>query len=97
MDSKVNSNKITHNKKYVLLGYAIQEILLKNELSDAKPKDLMEPLIKKGFFKNDHRDGLPLRNILRELDKRNELYLIPQVRVERKDKNRFWYFNPVQL
>ncbi|MFT7381121.1 MAG: hypothetical protein ACI9Z3_001003 [Roseivirga sp.] len=97
MDSEVNSIKITVNKKYVLLGYAIQEILLENELIDARPKDLMELLIKKGFFKNDHRDGLPLRNILRELDKRNELYLIPQVRVERKDKNRFWYFNPVQL
>ena len=89
--------KITVNKKYVLIGYAIQGILLKNKLFNAKPKDLMDGLIDKGFFQKDYRNGLPLRNIPRILDESNQLYLIPQASVERKDKNRFWFFNPVIL
>ena len=43
-------NKITVNKNCILLGYAIQDIMIREELEDAKPKDLMELLIKKGFF-----------------------------------------------
>ena len=97
MASERNSEKITVIKNRILLGYAIQDILLTENLHDAKPKDLMDGLIKKGFFKKDHRNGLPLRNILRELDQENELYLIPQVRVDRKERNRFWYFNPVTI
>ena len=81
--------------KIVLMGYAIESILRNSKLSDAKPKDLMKGLIEKDFFNKDHRNGLPLRNILRDLDRRKMLYLIPQVRVERKDKNRFWFFNPI--
>lgn len=97
MSSERNSKKITVIKNNILLGYAIQDILSTENLHDAKPKDLMEGLIRKGFFKKDHRNGLPLRNMLRALDEKNELYLIPQVRVERKEKNRFWYFNPVKI
>ncbi|GEM_PF-2971283 len=88
--------KMTVIKNNILLGYAIQDILVTENLSEAKPKDLMEGLIAKGFFTRDHRNGLPLRDILRDLNDRNELYLIPQVRVERKVKNRFWYFNPAK-
>ncbi len=97
MGSERNSKKITVNKKCILLGYAIQEILVKEELHDAKPKDLMNKLIEKGFFNKDNREGKPLRDTLRSLDDRNELYFIPQVRVDRKEKNRLWYFNPVKL
>ncbi len=61
-------------------------------VTEAKPKDLMPPLIKAGIFKSDHRKGLPLRNLLRELDKENLLHLMPMLRVERKTKNRLWYF-----
>ena len=31
-------------------------------------KNLMPVLIEKGIFKEDHRNGLPIRNLLRELD-----------------------------
>jgi uncharacterized protein (DUF2252 family) len=61
--------------------------------TEAKPKDLMESLIKAGIFKSDHREGLPLRNILRELDKNKLLHLMPLLRVDRKSKNRLWYFS----
>ncbi|GAK89680.1 hypothetical protein JCM19297_302 [Nonlabens ulvanivorans] len=53
----------------------------------------MPILIEKGYFKNDHRYGLHLRNVLRELDEKNLLYLLPQVTVERKEINRYWFFN----
>jgi hypothetical protein len=54
-------------------------------------KAIMPELIKAGVFKKDHRNGLPLRDILRTLDKNNELDKIPFVHAERKDKNTFWY------
>lgn len=74
----------------------IQGYLENEKLIDVKPKDLMPILIEKGFFKSDFREGLPLRNFLRELDANNQLYLIPQVRAERKKKNVSWFFNAVK-
>lgn len=79
------------------MGYVIQDYLKANNLKNAKPKVLMPILIEKGFFNNDHRDGLTLRNLLRQLDDNNLLFLLPQVSVERKDTNRFWFFNAVKL
>ncbi|AEH01980.1 hypothetical protein [Lacinutrix sp. 5H-3-7-4] len=85
------------NDEVILMGYVIQDYLINENLQDVKPKNLMSLLIEKGFFNKDHRDGLPLRNVLRELYDKNLLYLIPQVSFEQKSKNRFWYFNPLQL
>ena len=85
------------NSEIIKMGYAIQEHLNEKSLLNAKPKDLMPMLIEKGFFKQDHRNGLPLRNILRQLDDENLLYLIPQVSVVRKDKNRLWFFNAIEV
>jgi hypothetical protein len=81
------------NSEIIKMGYVIQEFLKKEKLVDAKPKDLMPILIEKGFFNIDHKEGLPLRKVLRKLDDRDEMYLLPQVRVERKDVNTFWFFN----
>ncbi len=77
------------------LSITIQKYLEKEKIENAKPKDLMPILIKKGYFLKDHRNGLPLRNLLRDLDRNNQLHLLPQVRVERKEKNTFWFFSPV--
>jgi hypothetical protein len=55
-------------------------------------KDLMPEFIAKGIFPKDHRNGLPIRNILRTLDEENKLSLLKHVRVERKAINRNWYF-----
>ena len=81
----------------IKMGYVIQDYLLSQKIENAKPKDLMPVLIEKGYFNNDHRDGLPLRNLLRQLDDNNLLYLLPQVSVERKDTNRFWFFNALKF
>lgn len=81
-------------KEVIRMGYVIQKYLEnKEDLKDAKAKDLMPLLIEKGFFNQDHREGLPLRNLLRDLDEKNMLYLLPQVSVERKSNNRYWFFN----
>jgi hypothetical protein len=89
---------VTMNQSEIIkMGYTIQYYLLKNNLVDAKSKDLMSILIEEVFFKNDHRYGLHLRNVLRELDEKNLLYLLPQVKVERKERNRYWFFNAVEI
>lgn len=79
----------------VKMGYVIQAYLESENLADAKPKDLMPVLLEKGFFKKDHRAGWPLRQILRDLDTKNELYLLPQVNADRKVKNVNWVFNKI--
>jgi len=81
----------------IKMGYVIQKFLEEEKLEDAKPKDLMPLLIEKGFFNQNHRVGLPLRNLLRDLDAANLLYLIPQVSVIRKEVNRFWCFNTIKI
>ena len=52
----------------------------------------MPELIKAGVFMKDNRYGRPLRDVLRDLDEKNMLHLLPLLRVERKLKNRFWFF-----
>lgn len=57
-------------------------------------KELMPDFIKAGIFKNDIKHGKPIRDVLRELKKNNQLQLIPFVHAEQKDKNTNWYFIP---
>ena len=59
--------------------------------------DMMDDFVDAGIFKKDYdRSGLPIRNVLRELDKNNQLDLIPYVVVERKERNSNWYFEPLK-
>lgn len=63
-----------------------------------KAKDLMPLFIEKGIFGSDYKNGLPIRNLLRDLDEQNNLSAIPYVVPERKLKNTSWFFvntNPV--
>lgn len=55
-------------------------------------KELMPHLIKKRIFIKNHKDGLPIRDFLRKLEKENHLHLIPQVHFEQKEVNKNWYF-----
>ncbi len=59
---------------------------------EVKAKELMPLFIEKGIFNKDHRDGLPIRNILRDLDSESKLNLLKHCKVIRKDINRNWYF-----
>lgn len=55
-------------------------------------KELMKTFIHKGIFFKNHRDGLPIRKLLRDLDKENKLHLLKHVKVVRHPVNRRWYF-----
>lgn len=55
-------------------------------------KDLMPNFIKEGIFTSNNKDGLEIREFLRQLDEANLLKLIPNVFPERKDKNTNWFF-----
>ncbi|MEI8047982.1 MAG: hypothetical protein WCI92_11430 [Bacteroidota bacterium] len=57
-------------------------------------KELMPAFIEAGIFTKDHKKGLPIRQILRELDRDKQLQLIPFVHPERKEKDTYWYFIP---
>ena len=61
-------------------------------INSIQAKELMPQFIKNGVFQSNHRDGLPIRDLLRLLDRENQLNLIPQVHFEQKDKNKNWYF-----
>jgi len=85
---------MTDAQKINIINSAIKEYFESTINSFCKPKDLMSILIRKGLFINDHRKGLPLRKLLRHWD--DILYLkdyIPAIRIERKKKYRYWYFD----
>ena len=74
---------------------AIQQILDSSGQQDAKAADLMPALAKRGLLKETSRPGSPLRDLCRDLDEANALNRLPQVRVERGNANRQWFFNAV--
>lgn len=55
-------------------------------------KDLMPEFVKHDIFPRDHRNGLPIRKLLRDLDKTNELKAIPFAFAERGATNTNWFF-----
>lgn len=56
-------------------------------------KDLMPEFVKAGVFQQDITNGLPIRQLLRDLDSRDRLNLIPYIRPERKNFNTKWFFS----
>ena len=62
-------------------------------LNEIPAKDLMPLFVEKGIFNKDYSSpGLPIRNLLRALDKENKLHLLKHCRVVRNAVNRNWYF-----
>lgn len=77
------------------INKVIEAYFTKNPSINIVPaKELMPDFISAGIFAKDHRKGLPIRNILRALDKSNQLKLIPYIHAERKESNTYWYFIP---
>ena len=79
----------------------IQAYLVENNLERVKTKDMMPFLIEKGYFPHDRKKGYPLRQILNDLNKSEELNLMPQaapevLEVENKKSSTYWYFSPVK-
>ncbi len=77
------------------INTVIEEYLTSNATLTIVPvKELMPAFIKAGIFAKDIKKGLPIRLILRELDEKNELDLIPFVHAERHGEHTYWYFIP---
>ena len=89
---------MTESEKISKINQVLDEYF-KTHTQRILAKDFMPKFIKAGIFINDddERPGLPIRIILRKLDKKNELYKIPYVFPDRKKKNTNWYFQPITL
>ncbi len=64
----------------------------KNSQCEVLALELMPVFIEKGIFLKDDKNGKPIRDFLRELDKAGKLSLLKHVKVNRKQSNRNWYF-----
>ncbi len=88
MSKSLQSISKIDNINSVIKLYFTQNVLE----SKISAKDLMPQFINAGIFDKDEKNGLPIRKILRELDKRNNLSMIPYVFADRKVTNTNWYF-----
>lgn len=80
-------------QKIEKINQVVDEYFANNPSVDkVQAKDLMPLFIKAGIFTQDQREGLPIRRVLRELDKDDKLDLMPCVYPERKNVNTNWYF-----
>ena len=79
--------------KVVKLNNIINQYFEENQsINEVKAKDLVLSCIKGGLFNKDNRNGKPIRDILRSLDKEDQLDLIPSLKFERKETNTYWTF-----
>jgi len=79
--------------KVPAINKAIKEYFdLNKSVDEVRAKDLIGWFIKKGAFKSDQREGKPIRDVLRDLDRKNQLHRIPAVYADRKAKNTNWFF-----
>lgn len=84
---------MTQTEKIKIINDTLAEYFAKTDNPRKVPaKDLMSEFIRAGVFTTDNKGGLPIRRLLRELDKSDKLSLIPYVLAERKDVNVSWYF-----
>ena len=85
-------NKITHInlilRDFFELNFSIKKVYA---------KDMMPYFVLAGIFKKDEKNGLPIRNILRQLDEKNQLNFIPFVVADRKAVYTKWYFENKNL
>ncbi len=79
-------------QKALRIKRCIMEYFDSHSVTKIEAKELMPEFIKKGIFTSNHKDGLPIRDFLRKLEKENHLKLIPQAIFEQKNVNKNWYF-----
>ena len=80
-------------EKVLAVNLVVQQYFKKHPRETKIPaKDLMPEFVKHGIFPKDHRNGLPIRKLLRDLDKNNQLKAIPFAFAERGAANTNWFF-----
>jgi hypothetical protein len=76
----------------VQINEVIAHYFKTNENIDWIPlKAIMPSLVEANIFNKDEKKGLPLRKVLRALDKDDMLKKIPSVHAERRSENIYWY------
>lgn len=84
--------------KIAKINKVIQDYFdLNKSVSIIPAKDLMPYFTKAGIFTKDHRNGYPIREVLRKLDKSKSLHKIPFVIADRKQANINWFFGRTGL
>ena len=79
--------------KISLINDVLQQYFEQNSMLTIVPaKNLMPCFIKAGIFPANHKNGLPILNVLRKLDATKQLHRIPFVHAGRKSQNTIWYF-----
>jgi hypothetical protein len=63
------------------------------EVAKVRAKEMMDFFIEKGIFPKDEKDGLPIRSLLNELNKKNLMQLVPQAYFEMREKVVVWFFS----
>lgn len=85
-------NKSNTNDRISEINKVVDNYFNTNSKKDWIPvKDIMADLVKAGVFTKDNKKGLPLRKVLRALDKENKLNTLPRVHAERTDTAVYWY------
>lgn len=79
-------------QKALRIKRVVSEYFESSSASKIQAKELMNLFIQKEIFKNNNKDGLPIRDFLRHLYKEEQLKLIPQVHYEQKSQNINWFF-----
>lgn len=85
--------KLTFEEKVIRINAVINQYFAKHPtISQIQAKELMPYFIQENIFQKNNKDGLPIRKVLSELDKSNQLSRIPYVYADRKSKNVNWFF-----
>lgn len=85
--------KKTSNNNVQAINEVVDAYFIANpEVDCFAANKLMPLLVEKGVFNVDKKNGLPLRQVLREMDKNKELESLPRLFAERIEPNVFWYF-----
>ena len=79
-------------QKALKITSVLDEYFKSSTESTVQAKELMDLFIQKGIFTKNHRDGLPIRDFLRHLERNNHLHLLPHATFEQKSVNKNWYF-----
>lgn len=79
-------------EKIKRINAVLASFFSKHKGETVKAKDMMPAFIEADIFEADRKNGLPIRQLLRDLDETNSLALIPFVHAERKSVNTNWFF-----
>jgi hypothetical protein len=83
------------NKQIESINSVIEAYFTANSDTTIIPvKELMPEFIAAGVFKKDVKNGKPIRDVLKQLNKSNELAQIPYAHAIQNGDDTYWYFVP---